>query len=186
MSSVIHAPDWSRIPAPVDDGAARHLPGARIASVPLPATNGEQVDLSAIAGRLVVYAFPRTSRPGVPNPDGWEQIPGALGCTPQSCAYRDHLAELKALGIAHVFGISTQDTGYQREAVERLHLPFPLLSDQQRTFARAMNLPTFQAGGMTLLKRLTMMISDGIVEHVFYPVFPPDRNASDVLAWLSR
>jgi peroxiredoxin len=157
-----------------------------MASVPLPATNGDTVDLSEIPGRVVVYAYPRTGRPGVENPEGWDMIPGARGCTPQSCSFRDHFAELKALGIDHVFGLSTQDPDYQREAVERLHLPFAMLSDAHLRLTRAMGLPTFETGGMTLLKRFTLVIDGGTVEHVFYPVFPPDRNASDVAAWLSQ
>src|SRR5688500_2920238 len=128
MTSIVEAPDWSTIPAPHDDGATRHLVGARVASVPLPATKGETVDLSMTPGCIVVYAYPRTGRPGVENPDGWDMIPGARGCTPQSCSFRDHFAELKELDVAQVFGLSTQDTNYQREAAERLHLPFALLS----------------------------------------------------------
>lgn len=185
MTSSVEAPDWASIPAPLDDGAARHLAGARMASVPLRATSGDMVDLSARPGRVVVYAYPRTGRPGVENPDGWDMIPGARGCSPQSCSFRDHFAELRALGIDHLFGLSTQDPDYQREAAERLHLPFAILSDERLDLTRAMNLPTFEASGMTLLKRLTLVISDGVVEHVFYPVFPPDRNASEVAEWLS-
>jgi peroxiredoxin len=186
IRSGIEMPDWSTIPAPLDDGAARHLVGARIPSVLLQATDGRSVDLSALSGRVVVYAYPRTGRPGVENPDGWDMIPGARGCTPQSCSFRDHFAELKALGVAHLFGLSTQDSDYQREAAERLHLPFAILSDHDLKLTRAMNLPTFETGGMTLLKRCTLVIEDGAVEHVFYPVFPPDRSASDVISWLSR
>lgn len=186
MASTVEAPDWSVIPAPPDDGATRHLPGARMASVPLRSTGGGTVDLSALPGRVVVYAYPRTGRPGVENPDGWDMIPGARGCTPQSCAFRDHFAELRALGVGHLFGLSTQDTGYQREAAERLHLPFPLLSDERLELTRAMGLPTFEAGGMTLLKRFTLVVEDGVVRHVFYPVFPPDRSAGEVAVWLAR
>jgi peroxiredoxin len=186
MASTVDAPDWSTIPAPLDDGATRHLPGARLASVPLQATSGETVDLSALRGRTVVYAYPRTGRPGIENPEGWDLIPGARGCTPQTCSFRDHFAELKRLGVDHLFGLSTQDTEYQRETAERLHLPFAILSDEHRMLTRAMNLPTFETSGMTLLKRFTLVIEDGEVEHVFYPVFPPDRNASDVVEWLSR
>lgn len=186
MKTTVDAPDWSTIPAPVDDGAARHLAGARMASVPLPATDGETVDLSALRGRTVVYAYPRTGRPGVENPEGWDMIPGARGCTPQSCSFRDHFAELKALGVHRLFGLSTQESAYQREAAERLHLPFPILSDEQLKLTRAMNLPTFETSGMTLLKRFTLVIEDGKVARVFYPVFPPDRNASDVIEWLSQ
>ena len=182
--SSVEAPDWSAIPAPADDGAASHLVGMRVPSVPLPATDGTTIDLSSLPGRVVVYAYPRTGIPGVENPDGWDLIPGARGCTPQSCSFRDHFAELKALGINHLFGLSTQDTAYQREAANRLRLPFPILSDEQHKLTRAMRLPTFETSGMTLLKRLTLVINDGRIEHVFYPVFPPDRNASDVLAWL--
>jgi peroxiredoxin len=179
----INAPDWSTIPVPVDDGAARHLRGMPIASVLLPASDGTAVDLSTLSGWTVVYIYPRTGRPGEPNPDGWDLIPGARGCTPQSCSFRDHFAELKALGVAHLFGLSAQDTDYQREVSERLHLPFPLLSDEQFRMASATQLPTFETAGMKLLKRLTLVIRDGVIEQTFYPVFPPDRNAADVVAW---
>lgn len=185
MADFVDTPDWSRIPPPVDDGAVRHLLGARLAPVSLQATNGERVDLSACRGRTVVYIYPRTGRPGVPNPDGWDMIPGARGCSPQSCAFRDHFAELKRLGVDHLYGLSTQDSAYQREAASRLHLPFPLLSDEHLEFAQAVGLPTFEAGGMTLLKRCTLVVDDGRVTYVFYPVFPPDQNAGDVIAWLA-
>lgn len=184
MSSIA-PPDWSSLPVPQDDGAARHLPGICIPSIPLAATDGTTVDLSRLAARTVVYAYPRTGRPDEPNPEGWDLIPGARGCTPQSCAFRDHFAELKSLGIAHLFGLSTQHTAYQREMAERLHLPFPVLSDQSMALTRALRLPTFETHGMILLKRLTLILRDGRVEHVFYPVFPPDRNAEQVAAWLA-
>src|SRR5271167_3966588 len=142
MSSSVETPDWSAIPQPKDDGAARHLIGMRMPSVPLPATDGTTVDLSSLSGLVVVYAYPRTGIPGVENPDGWDLIPGARGCTPQSCSFRDHFAELTALGVDHLFGLSTQDPEYQREAAERLHLPFSILSDDQLNLTRAMNLPT--------------------------------------------
>lgn len=186
MQNPFAAPDWTTIPAPVDDGATRHLAGARMASAPLQATNGATVDLSTLPGRVVVYAYPMTGKPGIEVPDGWDMIPGARGCTPQSCSFRDHFAELKALGVDHLFGLSTQPPADQREAAERLHLPFALLSDQFLKLVGAMNLPTFEAGGMTLLKRFTLVINDGVVEQVFYPVFPPDQSASDVLKWLSH
>jgi len=186
MDSSARTPDWSSIPAPADDGAARHLTGARVPSVPLPCTDGTMVDLSALPGRIVVYAYPRTADPEHGSPEGWDGIPGARGCTPQSCAFRDHFAELRGLGVGHLFGLSTQDTAYQREAVERLHLPFPLLSDAALALTRAMRLPTFEACGMTLVKRLTLVVDEGVVTQVFYPVFPPDRNAADVVAWLIR
>jgi len=185
MQNTVGTPDWSTIPAPHDDGAPRHLSGARMASVPLQSTGGERVDLSALAGRTILYAYPRTGRPGIENPDGWDMIPGARGCTPQTCSFRDHFAELQALGVDHLFGLSTQDPEYQREAAERLHLPFALLSDEQLTLTRTMRLPTFETSGMTLLKRFTLAIHDGVVQHVFYPVFPPDRSAADVIRWLA-
>jgi peroxiredoxin len=172
------------LPPPPDDGAARHLAGMRLPDIALPATDGTAVNLSRLRGRTVVYAYPRTGRPGHALPDGWDAIPGARGCTPQSCAFRDHFAELKAAGADHVFGLSTQDTGYQREAVERLHLPFGVLSDADLAFTHALRLPTFAVDGMTLLKRLTLVVDDGVVRVVFYPVFPPDQNAATVLAWL--
>lgn len=186
MKGTIDAPDWSTIPAPIDDGAARHLLGMRMASVPLMSTDKETVDLVALPGRGVVYAYPRTGRPGVENPSGWDMIPGARGCTPQTCSFRDHFAELKSLGVNYLFGLSTQDHEYQREAAERLHLPFPLLSDEHLRLTRAMNLPSFETSGMTLLKRFTLIIDQGQIRHVFYPVFPPDRNAHDVILWLSK
>jgi peroxiredoxin len=172
------------IPAPQDDGAARHLTGTALPDLALPATIGAPVNLSKLKGRTVVYIYPRTGVPGVPNPDGWAQIPGARGCTPQSCSFRDHYAELEQLGVAHLFGLSTQDTAYQREAAERMHLPFPVLSDEKLQLTKAMKLPTFAAAGMTLLKRMAWVIDDGKIVKVFYPVFPPDQNAGEVLAWL--
>ena len=172
------------IPAPQDDGAARHLTGLRLPSVPLAATDGSEVDLSKLKGRTVVYIYPRTGVPGQSPPDGWDAIPGARGCTPQSCSFRDHFAELKQLGVAQLYGLSTQDSDYQREAVERLHLPFAVLSDQGLKLARAINLPTFTVAGMTLHKRMALVIDDGVVVKVFYPVFPPDKIAEEVVAWL--
>ena len=172
------------IPVPEDDGAADHLKGAKIPSVPLAATDGSTVDLSALPGRVLVYAYPRTGRPDQdPLVPEWNAIPGARGCTPQSCSFRDHHAELQSLRTA-VYGLSTQDTAYQQEMVERLHLPFPVLSDEGLALTRAMNLPTFEAAGLTLLRRLTWIARDGIIEKVFYPVFPPDRNADEVMVWL--
>ena len=184
MSSSIEAPDWSKIPAPPDDGAARHLANMRIASVALLATDGTMIDLAALPGKVVVYAYPRTGKPGVENPDGWDLIPGARGCSPQSCSFRDLFAELQSLGVSRLFGLSTQETAYQREAAERLHLPFPILSDSHLKLTEALKLPIFETSGMILLKRLTLVIHDGIIEHIFYPVFPPDQNAAEVAAWL--
>ena len=186
MSTSPHNPNVlpDGIPAPQDDGAARHLTGLKLPSVALRATDGSDVDLSKLTGRTVVYVYPRTGVPGQAPPDGWDAIPGARGCTPQSCSFRDHYAELKGLGVARVFGLSTQDTGYQREAVERLHLPFPVLSDEQLMLAKAIDLPTFSIAGMTLHKRMALVIDDGVVTKVFYPVFPPDKNAEDVVDWI--
>jgi peroxiredoxin len=182
--SNVEAPDWSTIPAPLDDGAASHLPAMKLVSVSLPATDGSRIDLSALHGRTIVYAYPRTGKPGIENPEGWDLIPGARGCTPQSCSFRDHFAEIKSLGVDFVFGLSTQNTAYQQEVAERLHLPFPILSDEKLEFASSMRLPMFETSGMKLLKRLTLVIENGVIKHVFYPVFPPDQDAANVIAWL--
>jgi peroxiredoxin len=171
------------LPAPEDDGAADHLRGLALPRLALASTGGRQVNLGELTGYTVVYAYPMTGRPGTPLPAGWDEIPGARGCTPQSCAFRDHFGELKSAGAAHVFGLSTQDTDYQREAKDRLHLPFELLSDAGLELTTALSLPTFQVDGRALLKRLTMIVRGGAIAEVFYPVFPPDRNAADVLAW---
>jgi peroxiredoxin len=172
------------IPAPQDDGRARHLAGLKLPDVELAATSGGAVNLSKLKGRTVIYIYPRTGVPGVDAPPGWDQIPGARGCTPQSCGFRDHFAELKALGVSQVFGLSTQDAAYQREAAERLHLPFPILSDAELNFALSLYLPMFMAAGMTLLARMALVIEDGTIVKVFYPVFPPDKNAGEVVEWL--
>ena len=178
--------DWSTIPAPVDDGGADHLRGMAIPPVSLRATNDTSVVLSELAGRTVVFAYPRTGEPGkIALVDGWDMIPGARGCTPQTCAFRDLFAELKAAGAQHVFGLSTQSNDYQTEMAGRLHLPFPVLSDHDLELANALNLPMMEAGGETLLKRMALIVDDAVITHVFYPVFPPDRNAGDVLAWLT-
>jgi peroxiredoxin len=184
MSNLIDV-DWSRLPAPADDRAADHLRGMTLPSVPLPATDGRTLYLATLAGLAVVYAYPMTGQPGVALPEGWDMIPGARGCTPQACAFRDHFAELQALGVNHVLGLSTQSTADQREAASRLHLPFPLLSDDTLALTDALALPTFTAAGRRLLRRLTMIIADGHIVHVFYPVFPPHENASAVIAWLA-
>jgi peroxiredoxin len=177
--------DWSTIPAPQDDGAARHLAGMQVPDIALTATDGSTVSLGKLTGRTVVYAYPRTGTPGqIALVDNWDMIPGARGCTPQSCAFRDHHAELLMAGAARVFGLSTQDSDYQREAVERLHLPFAILSDEKLALTKALRLPTMEVAGHVLLKRFALILNDGRITHVFYPVFPPDRNAADVLDWL--
>ena len=173
------------LPCPVDDGAASHLEGMRLPRVSLAATSGTNVELSELSGRVVIYVYPMTGRPGVPLPDGWDGIPGARGCTPQSCSFRDHHAELKALNTS-VFGLSTQTTEYQREARDRLHLPFELLSDTGHRLKQLLRLPTFSVEGMELYKRLALIVENGLIRKTFYPVFPPDQNANDVLAWLRQ
>jgi peroxiredoxin len=172
------------LPVPADDGVARHLAGRTLPALALAATDGSFVDLSRLAGRTVVYIYPRTGVPGHPPPDGWDLIPGARGCTPQSCSFRDHFAELKRLGVDHLYGLSTQDTAYQREAAQRLELPFAILSDEALALTRAIALPTFSVAGMTLIKRMVLVIDDGVITKVFYPVFPPDKSAEEVVAWL--
>jgi peroxiredoxin len=173
------------LPPPADDGACNHLPGLRLPSTALPATSGGKVELANLAGTTVLYCYPRTGRPDQELPPGWNDFPGARGCTPQSCAFRDHYQELQRLG-ARVFGLSTQSTEYQQEAAQRLHLPFALLSDEELQFASALHLPTFEVGEMTLIKRLTLILRDGRIAKVFYPVFPPDQNALQVINWLSH
>jgi len=178
------------LPVPTDDGACDHLAGKVLPSIPLASTEGEQIDLAALPGRTVVYIYPRTGRPEQPGSAAWDAIPGARGCTPQSCGFRDHYAELRSLGASALYGLSTQTTDYQREVVERLHLPFPLLSDSALVFTRTLRLPTFEFEpyrdeSPTHLKRMALVIRDGRIEKVFYPVFPPDRNAADVMEWLT-
>jgi peroxiredoxin len=171
------------LPRPSDDGAAAHLEGSALPSVVLQATDGSAINLGELKGRFVLYVYPMTGRPDVPLPDGWDGIPGARGCTPQACGFRDHYRELKELGTG-VFGLSAQTTDYQREARDRLHLPFQLLSDSALLLKTALRLPTFTVAGMELFKRLTLVAQDSMIQKVFYPVFPPDRSADEVLAWL--
>jgi peroxiredoxin len=178
--------DWSKIPAPVDDGGAAHLQGLPLPDVLLPATDGSNVSLAKLSGRVVVYAYPRTGTPDhIALVDNWDMIPGARGCTPQNCAFRDHFQELMVAGVTRVFALSTQDTAYQKEMAERLHLPFPVLSDAKLELTRAARLPTMEVAGQTLLKRFALVIDDGYITKVFYPVFPPDRNALEVATWLA-
>jgi peroxiredoxin/putative intracellular protease/amidase len=172
------------LPVPVDDGACNHLPGLAVPSIKLRSTKDRWVDLSTAGpARVVLYCYPRTGRPGEPLPPGWDAIPGARGCTPETCGFRDHHRDLQALG-AEVFGLSTQTTKYQKEMVERLQVPFEVLSDADLAFVRALRLPTFDAEGMTLVKRLTLVLAGGRIEKVFYPVFPPDKHAAEVIEWL--
>lgn len=180
--------DWTGLPAdlpaPVDDGAADHLSGRRLPDIALTATDGSRVRLDIAPTRTVVFAYPRTGRPGEPSlVEDWDLIPGARGCTPESCGFRDHYQELAAAGVA-VYGLSTQDTAYQQEVTARLGLPFALLSDKDLRLTTALGLPTFEVAGQVLLRRLTLLVRDGAIEHVWYPVFPPDTHAAEVLAWL--
>jgi peroxiredoxin len=172
------------LPVPADDGAASHLVGMRVPRLELPTTDQRALDLAEAAQQLLVlYVYPRTGRPGEPLPTGWDEIPGARGCTPQACAFRDLHAEIVAEG-AHTLGLSAQPVAEQHEVVERLGLPYALASDPLLTVAEALGLPTFEVDGMRLYKRLTLIADRGEIEKVFYPVFPPDRSAADVLTWL--
>lgn len=177
--------DWSVLPAPQDDGACEHLQDMLLPAMDLPLTSGGSVDLSGLSGTTVLYIYPLTAKPGGETPDGWDMIPGARGCTPQSCSFRDHFHELRQAGADHLYGLSSQDSAYQQEAAQRLHLPFALISDEHHQFTDALSLPTFEAGGKRLLKRTTLIIRSGRIVKVFYPVFPPDKNAGEVLAWLT-
>jgi peroxiredoxin len=173
------------LPAPEDDGAARHLPGLAMPPLALPSTTGTAIRIDELgAGRTVLYLYPMTGRPGEALPDGWDSIPGARGCTPEACAFRDHHADLLAAGADAVYGLSSQSTDEQVEAATRLHLPFPLLSETGLLLARELDLPTFEAGGVTRYRRLTLIITAGAIEHVFHPIFPPDGHAGEVLRWL--
>ncbi len=172
------------LPVPEDDGAAAHLTGAAMPSITLPSTSGEAVDLSRLGPRAIVYVYPMTGTPGVALPEGWDDVPGARGCTPESMGFRAHYDELTALG-AQVFGLSVQTTAEQAEAAERLELPFPLLSDSGLVLAERLRLPTFSAAdGVVRYKRLTLVLDYGTISHVFYPVFPPNQHAAEVLGWL--
>jgi peroxiredoxin len=176
----------ANLPRPKDDGGAHHLNGMALPDLELPSTGNRRVNLSRVsAPRIVIYAYPMTGRPDRQLPQGWDDIPGARGCTPETCGFRDHHKDLAKLH-AEVFGVSTQDTAYQQEMVKRLEVPFEVLSDEQMAFTRALKLPTFTVDGMTLLKRLTIVARGGRIEHVFYPVFPPDTHAEEVMAWLKR
>jgi peroxiredoxin len=175
----------SNLPVPQDDGAADHLPGAAMPPLVLRDTNGNEVALDQLgAGRTVIYIYPLSGRPGVDLPAGWDAIPGARGCTPEACGFRDHHADLQAAGARTVHGLSSQSREYQAELAERLGLPFSILSDPDLALAEALDLPTFEAAGERLFSRLTMIVTDGRIEHAFYPIFPPDQHAAEVLEWL--
>jgi len=172
------------LPRPVDDGQADHLVGLAMPKLSLPSTAGKSVDLAHLsATRTIIYCYPMTGVPGKPLPEGWDSIPGARGCTPQTCGFRDHHQDLLRLH-ADVFGLSTQSSEYQREMADRLHLPFDILSDHEFKLCDALRLPTFEVNGTRLLKRLTLIVRDGRIEQVFYPVFPPNESADQVLRWL--
>ena len=171
------------LPAPVDDGACDHLTSAEVPALVLESSVGP-VNLAELAsGRAVLYIYPRTGRPDVPVPESWDAIPGARGCTPQSCGFRDHAEELHALG-ARIAGLSAQPLADQVEVAERLGLHYPVIADPERRLGAALDLPTFEFEGETLYRRVTLVLEAGRVTKVFYPVFPPDRNAEEVLAWL--
>lgn len=176
--------DWSKLPAPEDDNRAAHLAGSPLPSVSLPSTDGTVVAMSSLRGLAVLYAYPMTGQPGVALPEGWDEMPGARGCTPQACAFRDHAAELGALGVKHLYGLSTQSPAEQVEVVNRLHLPFALLSDADFSLQEKLRLPIFEVDGRTLLCRLTMIAEDGVITAVFYPVFPPDQAPKQVIEHL--
>lgn len=180
----LSAPDWSRIPPPVDNGEASHLTGMSLPALSVRTTHGP-VKLANLSGTTVIFVYPMTGQPGKDLPENWDMTPGARGCTPQNCAFRDLFTELRGAGATRIFGLSTQSPEDQSEAALRLHLPYPLISDHDMAFGRALNLPSFEAGGMHLWHRLTMICRGSRILKVFYPVFPPDRNAGDVLAWLN-
>lgn len=178
--------EWSSLPVPKDDGDAKHLLGESLPAVSLPSSDGSDVLLSSLQGLAVLYAYPMTGQPGVALPDGWDAIPGARGCTPQACAFRDHAGELTALGVRHLYGVSTQTPIEQAEAVDRLHLPFALLSDAGLRLQEGLRLPTFTVDGRRMLRRLTIIVEQGVICAVFYPVFPPDRAPDQVIGWLQK
>ena len=182
MKDYTKTPD--NLPVPIDDGAANHLIGMALPKLLLPATTDKRIDISSYKNFLVIYCYPMTGRPDVPLPEGWDQIPGARGCTPQSCSFRDHYKELQALK-AEVIGLSVQSTNYQKEMVERLHLPFPVISDADYVFQKALSLPTFTVAGMTLLKRITLIAKAGKIVAVHYPIFPSDSDPAWVISYLT-
>lgn len=171
------------LPIPVDDGACEHLAGLKLPDLLLPSTKGGAVNLSSLKGLSVIYIYPMTGRPDIPLPEGWESIPGAMGCTPQACSFRDHYTELAEFD-ASIYGLSTQSTLEQQEAAERLNLPYALLSDEALTLADKLSLPTMEVEGKTLIKRITLICDNGVIKKVFYPVFPPDQNVNEVISYM--
>ena len=184
MSQSLSLPD--NLPVPQDDGGCAHLPGLKVPQLALATTAGPAIDFSSLSGRSVIFCYPKTGVPGKPIPAAWDEIPGARGCTPQNCGFRDEYANLQRVGVKQLFGLSTQSTSYQQEAAERLHLPYLLVSDENLALTQALNLPTFDFDGETLIKRLTLIVDDGVITHVLYPVFPPDKSAAQTLAWINR
>uniref|UniRef100_A0A914YMX4 Peroxiredoxin-5, mitochondrial n=1 Tax=Panagrolaimus superbus TaxID=310955 RepID=A0A914YMX4_9BILA len=184
-------PDWSTLPKPTDDGAITHLEGMQMPCLCLTAVDKNnddnfQINLSSLRGITVIFAFPRTGKPNIEPPPEWNEIPGARGCTPQNCSYKNLYEDFRKVGVRQLFGLSTQDPSYQRELVQRLDLPFPQLCDNNKELIKALTLPTFEFEGETMLKRFAMILYDGLIVKVFYPVFPPDKNASQVLEWLKK
>jgi peroxiredoxin len=184
MPQSLKLPD--NLPVPVDDGACAHLRRLGLPSIELPATDGSIVNFSKLSGRTVIFCYPKTGRPGQDPPPEWDAIPGARGCTPQNCAFRDEFQNLLQAGANQIYGVSAQSSKDQQEAAERLHLPYLLASDRELHFSHALNLPTFEFAGETLIKRLTMVIDNGVITHIFYPVFPPDKSAAETRQWLSQ
>lgn len=175
------------LPIPEDDGAANHLAGMSVPNIALRSTGGNDVNLSEFEGRTVIYCYPLTGRPGAELPQGWETIPGARGCTTEACDFRDTLGDLHAEGVNNIFGLSSQSREYQAEVVDRLRLPFSMLSDERLQLADALHLPTFAAPGHErLYSRLTLVLQDSRITHVFYPIFPPNTHAQQVLEWLKN
>ena len=179
-------PDWSKIPAPELDVSLEHLNNFIIPEIKLLSTSGDEIDLSKLNGLSIIYVYPLTGQPNIALPKGWDEIPGARGCTPQSCSFRDNFSELKKLNIENIFGLSSQTTKYQKEMSERLHLPYPILSDEKLLFANALKLPTFKVDNMNLIKRITLITNNNKIIKYFYPVFPPDQNVNDVIFWLKE
>jgi len=184
MPQSLSLPD--NLPVPQDDGACAHLPGLKMPRLALPTTAGSTVDFSSLPGRNVIFCYPKTGAPGKNPPASWDLIPGARGCTPQNCSFRDEYANFAPAGVKQIFGVSTQSSSYQQEAAERLRLPYSLVSDEKLAFAHALNLPTFDFEGEILIKRMTLIVDEGVTTHVLYPVFPPDKSAADTLEWIKQ